>query len=419
MQKRITIRTEKSIQTVLQMVSVLYLLVWSVAPPLQLDMIYRLLALGLAFVWFFIEFFRRFEFTMMQIWCALFMVGVAAIAYILNGAGAVMGEIVVYMMVLAFFINMYASDSWQHYRIAVPITLALLIFFNNRTFTALSADATIARRLVRDTEELYMYMRDGVGGYGLIYPQVCIAPVVLAWTLKSFEHNKFYFLLGVAWAVTFWLVLNNAGYSIAIISAVVSVMILLFYRRQSVWPAFLLSAALIIIGVLLLVYAEGFRNLVLQIFEGTKVVRKIEDLLSTAEGETAESFAARITRYWRSIQTSLQYPLIGGLLFGGVGGGHSEILDTFARYGVWGGIPTLIMIFRTPRYFKNEYPESSTIIATANAHTTVIALVALFDPFGFQVFFPLLILCPVMYTDILIWTGELHENPMDSQLDSA
>lgn len=418
MQKRITIRTERSIQTVLQMVSVLYLLVWSVAPPLQLDMIFRLLALGLAFVWFFIEFFRRFEFTMMQIWCALFMVAVAVIAYLHDGAGAVMGEIAVYMMVLGFFINMYSSDSWQHYRIVVPITLGLLIFFNYRTATALAADTSIARRLVRDTEELYVYMRQGVGGYGLIYPQVCIAPVVLAWTLKSFKHNKLCFLLGVAWVVTFWTVLNDAGYSIAIIATVVSAMVLIFYRRQSVWPAFLLSAVLIIVGVLLLVYVEGFRNLVMQLFEGTKVVHKIEDLLSTAEGETADSFASRINRYWRSIQTCLQFPLIGGLLFGGVGGGHSEILDAFARYGIWGGVPTVVMIFRTPSYFKNEYT-SSTIIATANAHITVTALVSLFDPFVYNVYLPLLILCPVMYTDILIWTGELHENSLDSQLDSA
>ena len=419
MQKRIAIRTEKSIQTVLQMVAVLYLLVWSVAPPLQLDMIYRALALGLAFVWFFIEFFRRFEFTMMQIWCALFMVAVAVIAYLLNGPSDVMGEIAVYMMVLAYFINMYSSDSWQNYRVIVPITLGLLIFFNYRTYTELANDATIARRLVRDTEELYDYMRRGIGGYGLVYPQVCIAPVVLAWTLKSFEYNKFFFILGAAWAFTFWQVLNNAGYSIAVIASVVSVMILIFYRRQSVVPAFLLSAALIIVGVLMLVYVENFRNFVMQLFEGTKVVRKIEDLLSTAEGETADSFASRAARYWYSIEACLQYPLIGGHLFGVNYGGHSEILDTFAKYGMWGGIPTLVMIFRTPHYFKAEYADSSTIVATANAHTTVIALVSLFDPFAYNVYFPLLILCPVMYTDILKWTGELHENTLDSQLDSA
>ena len=418
MQRRLAIPTNKSIQNVLQMVAVLYLLVWSVAPPLQLDMIFRVLALGLAFIWFIIEFFRRFEFTMMQIWCALFMAAVAIITYILNGASAVMGEIAVYMMVLAYFINIYSSDSWQNYRMIVPITLGLLIFFNYRTAAELANDATIARRLVRDSPELYQYMRRGVGGYGLVYPQVCIAPVTLAWTLKSFEHNKFFFALGAAWTVTFWMVLNSAGYSIAVIAAVVSVMILLFYRRESVVPAFLLSAALIIVGVLMLVYVEGFRNIILQIFEGTKVVRKIEDLLSTAEGETADSFATRVTRYWWSIQGSLQYPLIGGRLFGGNVGGHSEILDTFAKYGVWGGIPTLVMIFHAPIYFKQRY-FSSTIIAAANAHITVIALVALFDPFSYNVYLPLLILCPVMYTDILIWTGELHENSLDSQSDTA
>ena len=45
----------------------------------------------------------------------------------------------------------------------------------------------------------------------------------------------------------------------------------------------------------------------------------------------------------------------------------------------------------------------TTVIATANAHITAVALVALFDPFVFQVFFPLLILCPIMYNDIYKW----------------
>ena len=418
MRKRLNIPINQSVQTVLQMVSVLYLLVWSVAPPLQMDMIFRLLALGLAFVWFFIEFFRRFEFTRIQIWCALFMAAVAIITYLMNGADAVLSEIAVYMMVLAYFINIYASDSWQNYRVIVPITLGLLIFFNFRTYSELQNNPSVARLLVRDSADMYEYMRKGVGGYGLVYPQVCIVPVALAWTLKSFEHNKFFFLLGVVWAVSFWLMLNNAGYSIAVITSVVSLLILIFYRRRSVAPAFALSAALIIIGVLLLVYLESFRNIVLQIFEGTKVVRKIEDLISTAGGETADSFANRSARYWMSFKTCLQYPLIGGRLFGAPVGGHSEILDTFARYGVWGGVPCLLMIFHTPHYFKTTY-QSSTILATANAHTTAIALFALFDPFVFQVYFPLLILCPVMYSDILKWTGELNEDSLDSQLDTA
>ncbi len=401
-----------SIQTVVQMVSVLYLLVWSVAPPLQMDLIFRLLALGLAFVWFVIEFFRRFEFTRIQIWCALFMIAVAIIAFLQNGARSVIAEIAVFMMVLAYFINVYSADSWQNYRMIVPIAIGLMIFFNFRTSTALNEDASIARQLVRDSEELYDFMRRGIGGYGLVYPQVCIAPVVYAWTLKSFEHNKFYTILGLVWSVSFWSVLSSAGYSIAIITAAVSLALLIFYRRRSVWPAFLIAVLLIGAMVLMLVYVEGFRSFVLQIFDGTKVVRKIEDLVSTAEGETADSFATRIERYWRSIMACMQYPIIGGRMFGALIGGHSEILDTFARYGVWGGVPTVIMIFHTPFSFK-EKARSTTLLATTNAHIMAVALVALFDPFVFQVYFPLLILCPVMYTDIMKWTGELYEHSLD------
>ena len=215
MQKRLTVQVNHSFQTVMQMVAVLYLMVWSISPPLQIDLVFRLLALGLAVVWFFIEFLNRFEFTNIQIWCAIFMVAVALMAYLLNGVGAILAEISVYMMVLAYFISIYSADSWQNYKIVVPLTLGLLIFFNYRTVTELVNDPTIARLLVRDTPELYDYMRRGVGGYGLVYPQVVIAPVVYAWTLMSFRKNKFFFFLGVAWAVSFFALILNAGYSIS------------------------------------------------------------------------------------------------------------------------------------------------------------------------------------------------------------
>lgn len=405
MQRRLTIPKQHTVQTILQMVSVLYLMIWSVAPPLQMDMIFRLLALGLAFVWFLIEFFRRFEFTRMQIWCALYMAAIAILAFFSGGFSGVIGQIAVYMMVLAFFINVYSADSWQDYRIVVPVTLILLIFFNVKTATELAKDASIARQLVRDTEELYEYMRRGIGGYGLVYPQVCIAPVVFAWTLRSFEQHKFCFLLGAVWTGTFFWLLNGAGYSIAIIATVAPLFILFFYRKYSIWPALVITIFLILLGIWLLVYSEGFRNVALRIFEGTKVVRKIEDLLSTAEGETADSFATRMERYWWSLRTCLQFPLIGGSMFGGQIGGHSELLDTFARYGVWGGIPTAYMIFYTPHSFKISV-EYSAVISTANAHITAIALVSFFDPFVYQVYFPLLILCPILYTDIIKWSGE-------------
>lgn len=413
MANKISFKTDKSIQSIVQIIAVTYLLVWSVAPPLQIDLIFRLLALGLAVVWFFIEFLKHFEFTKMQIWAAIFMAGVVIIAYIKGGMSSILSEIAIYMMVLAYFTNLYMEDEWQNYRLIVPLVIILLLYFNFRTIQVLSSDTSIARQIVRNDENMYVYMRQGVGGYGLVYPEVVISPVVYAWTFKSFENNKFYFLLGVAWTVSFVWMLNLAGYSIAIFASAVSLIILLFYRRRSFLPAFLVSVAVIGSVVLALVYWESFRNLVMRIFDGTKVVRKIEDLVSSVEGdEMAFSFAERIRRYGVSLKNIFMFPVVGGALLGGGTGGHSAVLDTIATYGLWGGIPYCYMMFHTPNAFKTE-EASSTIIATANAHLTAIAFVGLFDPFPFQMYFPLMILCPIMYSDIMVWTGELDEDSVD------
>ena len=49
---------EKS-QNFIQKAAVLYLIIWTISPPLEIDMIYRLLALGAAGIWFIVALRRR------------------------------------------------------------------------------------------------------------------------------------------------------------------------------------------------------------------------------------------------------------------------------------------------------------------------------------------------------------------------
>ena len=60
-----------------------------------------------------------------------------------------------FMLVVCFIINSYYKESWAELRWLVPVVLILFIIWNYKTVQALIADPTIARRIVRDDEEIY------------------------------------------------------------------------------------------------------------------------------------------------------------------------------------------------------------------------------------------------------------------------
>jgi len=99
----------------------------------------------------------------------------------------------------------------------------------------------------------------------------------------------------------------------------------------------------------------------------------------------------------------LEYPLVGGLWMRS-GGGHSAILDQFAKYGVWGGVIYTIMLFAVPNEYKRLFhnPQVWTI---SNAVMVSILFVALLDSFSYSFTCMILLMLPLLYEDILRWEG--------------
>ena len=91
------------------------------------------------------------------------------------------------------------------------------------------------------------------------------------WIFKTIKHKKFYFVIGIVWVVSYIMFILNANYSIAIVGSLISLILLLFYKGHSVGLAFVVSAGLFIALMLLIVYWEGFRNMLLGFFDGTAV----------------------------------------------------------------------------------------------------------------------------------------------------
>ena len=138
---------------------------------------------------------------------------------------------------------------------------------------------------------------------------------------------------------------------------------------------------------LLIIYSEFFRKLMLELFEGTKVTQKINDLmLSVQSGEADGSVGDRTTRYMASINTIINYPIIGGLWMCSIGN-HSAILDSFAKYGLFGGCIFSKMLFSVNILYK-EKTKDKFMVQVLNASLAALLIVGMLNATPYQCMLP-------------------------------
>lgn len=399
----------------IQSIAIAYIIVWSLSPPLEIDMIYRVLALGAVAVWAVCWLLREnpIELDKNQIVSIFFLFVVVGVTFITNGDfKGVLKQIAFFMLVICFIINRFYEDKWEELKWIVPVVLLLFIIWNYKTIQALIEDPTIARRIVRDDESIYPYLRQGVGGYSLVYPQVCLSSAIFLWTLKAFKNNKLYFVIGVLWVATFVRLILLAGYSIAIFASAVGLILTLLYNGKSGFAAFVIAAVLFGSIMLSILYVDDFRNWLLETFDGTAVAKKINDLVATEDSGNAEgSIALRITRYLASLTVIAKYPVIGALWREG-GGAHSAFLDIVAKYGLFGGWFFVKSVCHAPNYYKNK-SDADHIRRLCNATMVIVMIVSLLNSLTYAVYCAVLLVLPLFFEDIIRWEGVKNENSLD------
>lgn len=391
----------------IQKIAILYLIVWTISPPLQVDTIYRLIALACAVLWVAIWFIRESPVTLgkEQIGAIFFLIAVMVVVYFEKyDLSALIKQIALIMLVICFMMTYFYDDKWDELAGIVPIVLILLTVWNYKTFTILIEDHTIARILVRDDEATYAFLKQGIGGYSLIYPQVCICPLIFAWIFKAFRHNKLYFAIGIAWIYAYVRLLELAGYSIALFASAVGLLILLFYRGKNVVVAFIITI-LVFIGIMAaILYIIPFREWILETFDGMAVAKKVNDLVSTSEsGVTGDSIQVRIDAYSNSLIDIIKYPIIGSLWREG-GGGHSALLDIISKYGWLGGYAFSMMFYHVPFHYKHHF-NNKYIIRTANATLVTLMFVSVLDTVSYSFVCMVMIVSSLIFEDIIKWTG--------------
>ena len=390
-----------------QKIAVLYIIIWTISPPLQVDLIYRLIALACAVAWVVIWVIREnpITFGKEQIAAVFFLIAVLLVVFFEKcDFESIIKQIALIMLVICFMMTYFYDDKWDELAGIVPIVLILLTVWNYKTFNILVEDHTIARLLVRDDETTYEYLRQGIGGYSLIYPQACISPLILAWIYKSFKHNKLFFVIGVAWIYTYVRLIELAGYSIALFTSAIGLILLAFYRGKNIIVAFIITI-LAFAGIMAaIMYIAPFREWILETFDGTAVARKVNDLVYGSEtGVTGDSIQLRINAYSASIMDMIRYPLIGSL-WRESGGGHSALLDITSKYGILGGYAFSMMFYHVPLHYKHHCSDKF-IVRTANATLVTLLFVSLLDSYNYSFTCMVMIVSSLIFEDIIKWTG--------------
>ena len=394
----------------IQQICVLYMVVWTISPFMEIDNIWRFAALGAFLLWLICAISRGLRLERIHLLALVFVALVVVVNIIENnGFSNIMRPIHYYMMVLLFIVGYFYKDKWKELYFLVPIILLLLIYFNFKSAFTVMEDHTIARLIVRNDENIYKFLRQGIGGYGLLYPQVVTLPVLVMWAFKSFKKKKFCFLIGLVWLVSYIMFALNANYSIAITGSVISLIILLFYKGHSVALAFAVSVGLFIALMMMILYWDGFRNMLLQFFDSTAVAKKINDLVVSSESGYAEgSINERIIRYQATLNTIFKFPVIGGLWWES-GGGHSSLGDTFAQYGLFGGYVYCKIMYCVPSYYKKRYSYKK-IRQIAIANLVILLYVTLLDSTPYAFMGMILIITPILYENIIEWDGLVADN---------
>ena len=426
---------------IVQKVCVLYLILWTVAPILSIDTIWRILALLAFGVWYSLAKQRGYEANeavKKAIACAVFFILIAFLETF--KAKSILRRIDIIMLAISICLfNFYLNHPFELSEI-IPFVLLALTFFNYKSAHALGIDSHVARYIVRNSEIAHSLLRQGVGGYGLIYLQVCSLPSILLWGKKVLfvTRNKLLIAIGSCWFVSFILFLFRASYSIALFSTALSFFFLI-PRKNTSWVKSAIVMLVLFASLLAAIaYIEPFRAFLFDVFEGTTVEKKLHDFSVMNGLETNDRFSVandenpfndeleernygsidvRMRRYGASLFLLLKYPIVGALIFEGPGG-HSAILDTFAKFGWLGGWLYCCMIFAVPWSLKKYVSNVPELQTHLNAVFVVILFVGLLDSFPFEISFNLVTL-NALFTFEVMKIIHLHENQDNLHLETV
>ena len=263
----------------------------------------------------------------------VFLCGIFVLMTIAKELGTVMTIIGFFLHYLTWptvFLCVTRAYSYKEMKRLLLIIVGLCIIGDVLSLIQLNINPDIARLLagVSLEEEKIMFYKKGVGGYGYVFAMAFLTFGIVRWlrtTDKLWER---------AYLIVF-LVINSlfvlyAAYTTAIMITILMAGVALMSGAKNKYRLLIVMIALLIVVCFRMPIIEFCYN-VANDLEIEWVAKRFGQLLY-AQKEDDLSSLRRFELYKLSWNTFLRHPLFGG----GIYGGHSQVLDVLAGYGVFG-----------------------------------------------------------------------------------
>lgn len=208
------------------------------------------------------------------------------------------------------------------------------------------ASRDMASGLRFDRDAMAIYTKMNIGGFAFAYLLVLLLPLLFD-TLRFRSSRLISRLLVIALIILFYVTIYTTEYSTAILLSIVAVLIL--FLPQSLTRR---NTAFVFAGIgLAIIIISSFLPGILMYFSSSTdsytVSIRMEELGHITSGQAGYGDAqGRIDLMLLSLNNFFEHFFLGS---GNSGGGHSYILDTMSKYGVWG---LILVILQFSSLFK-------------------------------------------------------------------
>lgn len=379
-----------------------YIIIFCFVPPIQVDDFYRMLAIGASAMWLlsaltihpgFIDFkVRNFLIISSLFIFLMFVWRLNVDSFGVSFSRSIQSIIIV----LVALISMYSlKNDIQFVNIMITIMLILICFYCITTIQGTIENPYAARIANSEWLDNRFEQNKNVGLYGYVYMCVFLVPLLLYKILNKLKINPYADFLTYVALVLILVMVALAGYMVAILCTVVGI-IMIALRRQ---PISIRIVIMIVFGFLFgLFYQQimsGFITFITSIIGDNPVYgNKLSGFLALyGEGNLEDSsWYGRFTNYAASFRNITQYPIVGCYLFGERGGGgHSEVLDAFGRYGWVTAWLYLTVLWKYPRKVFPYGPKKHSL------YTVILIMSIIFgvlDPYSQEMCLPWFFVMP-------------------------
>ena len=321
----------------------LYILIWTISPPLQHPMVFRVLVLGAGLMWLLLSWFKIAEVKTDIHTIYLAVCGFCAIAIIIewafgsNFVDAVISQLQIIILLLFVLQYVYYSkNDIQFIKLLTIIAIICLSIWQIRTLIEYQTNPGVSRLLVRSSEDAKYYASQGVGGYGLVYPSVFTNAALMYLLTRVKGFRKIFVLIPLVIGL---LLVFSSGFLIAVIMTLVSLgcWAIRMFNNQNVKAISLSIVCLSIIVFIAMELLLKYSDSIVSALDGTFYKIKVQEIINALKtDQTTGKLEGRTSRYIESITAIFKYPIIGAKILGFESdiGGHSTLLDLIGLFGV-------------------------------------------------------------------------------------